>query len=324
MANQTIAQLINEIDSKGAIMINKSLMKRNGVLATAQSYLCNHHFAHKYSVWNTLPTAGIRSIYDGVANSNVTSSTTTVNMTPFATNFAQEKDLVVDLATHYTTYAPMYFESLAQTVQKGYIYGTNASFGYTGYAGTGWHQYITTNKATQQVKNFQTTASATGCSSIFAVRYSYLPNMDGAALVTHVDNTDGAFYVNPDWIYPITITGNTGPYQGYQMYFKMNSTFIMPGTKNIAAIRGIQTGSTITTDMVDDMLDAVNATTDGSTIIYVNSLGRSKLNSLKDGNLVISPDNFGYDIRVFSFNGIPVVVDDNMSKAETGALYGLS
>lgn len=324
MANQTIAQLINEIDSFDALMLNRGLINRNGILATAQAYPCNHHMAHKYSIFNTLPTAGARSIFDGVANSGITSSTVTVNLTPYSVNNAWDVDMVQDLMMHYNTQAPAYFQSLAQIVQKGYIYGTNASFGVTSYTGTGWHQYTTTNKATQEVQNFQTTASATGCTSIFAVKYSPMDGLDGAAIATFIDNNDGAFYVNNDWINPITIAGNTGPYLAYQMYFKMNSVMIMPGTKNIAAIRGIQSGSTVTSAMMDDLLDAVKATTDGTTIIYCNGRGRNKIQALKDGKLQIAPDNFGYDIRVYDFNGVPLVVSDNIVNTQTGALYGLA
>ena len=230
----SVTQLINEYNSMDAIMLSNAIVKRHGLLNVSTYYLANKQLAHTYTSYATLPTAGIKSLGDGVATSTVSGSTTTLNLTQFNVNGTWDLNFVgTDYDAHYNRHAPLYFNSIADLAQKAFIYGTNASFGNASYTGTGFHQYITTNKTTQQVKNFQTTGSATACTSMFAVRFSQFEDMDGAAIVVDPLTGGSLFYVNQDWYVPTRIEGSTGPYNGYFMNFGMNGAMLLPGTNNV-------------------------------------------------------------------------------------------
>ncbi len=77
----SITNLINQYNSAGAEMLQSSVVKNNGLLAYSTYYLANKQLAHTYTKYNTLPTAGIRSLGDGVATSTVSGSTATTNLT---------------------------------------------------------------------------------------------------------------------------------------------------------------------------------------------------------------------------------------------------
>lgn len=324
MANQTIAQFINEIDSDDAIFLTQAVLKRNGILASAQAFAndANHGLAHKYSIFTTLPTAGSpANYYEGVAESMTTSSTVTVNLTTVQSAGRFPVKYFPDALELYNRETPGRYQTIANSMQKGIIYGTDGTLGLATYTTDGWHQYINTNSA-QEVQQFQTTSSATACTSIFAVKYAFAPNTDGAYFA--IRNTeDGPIYLNENWDIPAMYASATGSVEARYMKYQMDGCMILPGTTNVSAIRGIQPGSTVTVAMIDDLIDAVKGTTDGSTIIYVNGRGRSKIAALKDGKLDMAPDNYGYDIRVYEYNGVPIVVTDHITNTQTGALYGI-
>lgn len=94
----------------------------------------------------------------------------------------------------------------------------------------------------------------------------------------------------------------------------MNSVMLLPGTDNVAGIRGIKSGSLPTAAQIDSMLDAVKA--DSNTIIFANRYGKTVLGNLsKAGVLQMSPNDFGYSSLIATWNGVPIVVTDTISNA---------
>lgn len=283
-------------------------MKNYGLLNTATSYIANKQLAHTYTNYATLPTAGIRTLGDGVATSTVSGSTVTLTLTLFNANGAWDQAWVGrDLDTFYNRQAPLYFNSIAALAEKTLIYGTNATFGNAGYTGLGLHQYVTSSGTNIQVGG---TASAT---SIFAVRFSPYEDMDGAALVVDPLTNGGLFYVNENWTMPVNLAGSTGGnLMGHIMHFNMNAGLLLPGTNNASAVRGINAANQPTVAQINSMLDKVRA--DSNTVIYCNKDGASVLGVLgKDGNLSMSPNEFGYSNQIYNWNGIPIVITDTIT-----------
>lgn len=310
----SINQLINEYNSEDAIMLSNTIVGRYGLLTVGTFYQANKGLAHTYTNYATLPTAGIRSLSDGVARSTVSGSTVTNDLTIFSVNGAWDQAFVgTDLDAHYNRHAPLYFNSLAKVVQKSFIYGTNASFGNTSYTGLGLHQYVTSSGTNVQV------GGTSGATSIFAVRFSPFEDMDGTAIVVDPLTYGGLFYTN-DWTTPIEIAGSTGPFMGYSMHFNMNGTLLLPGTDNVAALRGINSSNLPTVAQVNSMLDTVKA--DQNTVIFCNRYGASVLGVLgKNGNLSMAPNDFGYSNQIYTWNGIPIVLTDTITNTQTTALY---
>ena len=111
----TLNGLIAKYNALDANMLSNAVIKKTGLLQTATTYLANKQLAHPYNVYNTLPTAGIRSLADGVATSTVEGTYATQNLTLFSVNGAWDKAYVGnDLDSFYNRQSPMYFASVAQ------------------------------------------------------------------------------------------------------------------------------------------------------------------------------------------------------------------
>jgi len=111
----SITQLINEYNSLDAIMLNNTVLKSNGIIAYGNYILANKQLAHTFTNYATLPTAGIRTLGDGIATSTVSGSTTTTNLSLIQSNGAWDKAFVGnDLDRHYNINAPLYFQAVAQ------------------------------------------------------------------------------------------------------------------------------------------------------------------------------------------------------------------
>ena len=186
----TITNLINEYNSAGALMLANTVLKSNGLLAYGSYYLANKQLAHTYTRYDTLPTAGIRSLSDGVATSTVSGSTSTVNLTLFDVNGAWDRAFVGnDYQAFFNKTAPLYFNSVAQKADYAMIYDDAA------YTGTG---LLSASINNSKMTCLQTTGSATSCTSIYAIRFAPVEDMDGAAIVVDPITAGGLFTVNPE------------------------------------------------------------------------------------------------------------------------------
>lgn len=313
----TLAQLINEYNSADAIMLSNVLMKKYGLLTAGTYYTANKQLAHTYTNYTTLPTAGVRSLADGVAASTVQGTTTTKNLTLFNANGAWDQAFVGNnLDAFYNVQAPLYYNAVAALAQKAFIYGTNATFGNAGYTGLGLHQYVTASGTNTQIGGGATAS----CTSIFAVRFSPYEDMDGAAIAVDPLTNGGMFYINDNWTDPVNVAAATGSFMGHVMHFNMNACMILPGSNNVAALRGIDAANQPTVAQINSMLDTVYA--DSSTVIFCNRYGASVLGVLgKDGNLQMAPNEFGYSNQIYTWNGVPIVITDTITNVQTTALY---
>jgi hypothetical protein len=96
------------------------------------------------------------------------------------------------------------------------------------------------------------------------------------------------------------------------MHFGMTGLMLLPGTDNIASLRGINSDNLPTVAQVNDMLNTVKA--DQNTVIYCNRYGASVLGILgKDGNLSMGPNEFGYSNQITMWNGVPIVITDTIT-----------
>jgi len=310
----SVNQLINEYNSEDAIMLSNAVMKNYGILQTGTYYLANKQLAHTYTNYATLPTAGVRSLADGVATSTVSGSTTTTKLTLFNANGAWDQAFVGnDFDKFYGTQAPLYYNAVAALAEKSIVYGTGSA-GNSGYEGTGLHQYVS------QSGTAIAAGGTSAATSIFAVRYSPFENMDGAAIVVDPLTGGNLFYVNGNWTDVVSIAGSTGPFLGHVMHFNIHGVLLLPGMNNASAIRGINATNLPTVAEVNQMLDYVRA--DQNTVIYCNRYGASVLGVLgKDGNLQMAPNEFGYSNQIYTWNGVPIVITDTILNTETTTIY---
>lgn len=318
----SITNLINEYNSNRSLKLANTAIKQNGFIAYGSFIPANKGLAHTYTLYSTLPTAGVRTLGDGVAVSDVSGSTTTVNMTPFQVTHQRDAAYVENfpggISNYFTTITPMYLASLFQTMQKAYIYGSKATFGVTSYVGNSLISAVSGSANSAQLQTMTTASNWTG-STIFAVRFNPFEQGDGAAIA--VDVSQGVYYTNPDWAQGKVIAGSTGPFPGYQMLFMGNNSLILPGSNNVAAITAIvEDTSEPTAGNINTLLDAVKA--DGNTFIFCNRVGKRILNDIgKNEYLQMTPNEFGYSDVIASWNGVPIILDQNLSTAETYTLW---
>lgn len=319
----TITNLINEYNSGKALKLANTAIKKNGLIAYATYIPANKGAAHTYTIYSTLPAGGITSWGDGVAATDVSGSTTTINLPHF--QVSHQKDAVPvnnfpgGAGAYFNNVTPLYLNSLFQTIQKSWIYGTNATYGNSSYGATGLLQYVSASASTQLQ---ELTGSAYTGSTMYAVRFSPFEQGDGAQVA--VDVSGGVFYTNPDWDTQKVIAGSTGPFSGYQMLFNSLNVMVLPGTNNVAAISGINAttvaANLLTTDKVNAMLDAVNY--DSNTIIICNKYTLRQLRQIgKEDHLQMMPSDMGYNDMILTWNGVPVIVDDNLNTTDTSALF---
>ena len=311
----TITNLINKYNAGSAQMISNTILKSNGLIMYGTYYEANKQLAHTYNVYTALPTAGVASLGDGVAASNVTASNTTLSLTPFNANYAWSQNYVgTDVSGFMSRQLPLYLSAVGQAQEKAYIYGTSSQ-GISAYSGTGLHQYCTANNTRVNLS----TATGSIHSTIFAIRFSPMEDMDGAAIVVDpLSAGAGVWYTNDYWQDLIRVNGSTGPFSGYELQVSNNSAMILPGTNNVACISGINGSTVPTVTQIDDMLNAVKF--DSNTIILVNRKTWAIINKIgKADNIQMVPNEFGYSDLLATWNGVPIIVDDNLLSTQVAA-----
>lgn len=318
----TITSLINQYNSANSLKLANTAIKKNGFLAYAQFIPANKGLAHTYTVYSTLPAGGVRTLGDGVAVSDLSGSTATTQMTPFLITHQKDSAYVNNFPggtnAYFRNITPMYLSSLFQTMQKAYIYGTKTTYGVSSYAGHSLIAAVSGSANSSQLQTMTTASNWTG-STIYAVRFNPFPEGDGAAIAVDVEN--GVYFTNTDWSQEKIIPGSTGPFPGYQMLFMGNNSLILPGTNNVAAITGIVEGTyEPTAGNINKMLDAVNA--DGLTFIFCNRVGKRILDDIGKGSYIqMGPNDREYSDLIQKWNSVPIVIDQNLSTAETYTLW---
>jgi hypothetical protein len=71
---------------------------------------------------------------------------------------------------------------------------------------------------------------------------------------------------------------------------------------------------------MDELIDMVRGSADGRTILFCNRVARRHIRTLKTTALEMGPMDMDYNIQVDRWNGVPIVLDDNLSTAETIAI----
>lgn len=315
----SITDLVAQYNAGSAQMIDRSIIKKNGLISTGGYYTANKSLAHYYSVLSSLPTAGIRSLGDGIAASTVSGSYTTTQLSLFTSWAPFDKAYMgTDPTAFFNRVAPRYLMSVAQKMQAAYIYGTDATFGDTSYTGNDFHSYVSSSRATLRQDLYTGSTCSTG-TTIFAVNWSQMPDTDGAAIIVDpLTNGGGVFWTN-DFTQEYPVTGATGSFMGHALFVNNDSALILPGAKDVAAITGVGVtgGTSLTQTHIDNMLAAINA--DSSTMIYCNLRAYNLINACVTRYLA---NDRQYNNQLATWNGIPIILDDNISNVETAALYG--
>lgn len=318
MANQTIQYLATQAYPNVTINFLDDLMKESGILRTATAGFASHGLFHKYNKVTGLPTASIRSINGSVVPTTSTYDLMQLDLKEIMTIEQVDSSLAKADPNGAEGYmrkvAPSHMESIAQAAEKSIIYGTNSTFGATdGFVGM--HE---TAKANSKV--IQNSGASSASTSIFAVNWKpevtqlVIPNFatqgDQFVVMTVLHNGE------PTLAVVNTSTGAKKPV--YEVMYQLMMAAQWGTTYSVASLTQIDATHLPTVDKVDKLIDYVKGGS-ANTVLYMSRDGRRYLQSLKATKFFSQVDNAMNTILEF-WNGIPIVVSDNISNVETSAI----
>lgn len=298
------------------------LVKSSGILQTALVLPANWGNKHKYKVWNSLPAGSFRTFGTGIVPVSLSKDMNSIDLWEVST-LMQGDCGEVDahpggMKGWFDANISGVLAGLGQTITKQLIYGTTSFGSTTGFVGM--HQYATAN-STATAKDSDD--GGTGYwSSIFAVRW----DADTGASVRVYPNASGQLitteYLGKQTVVTSTTTNAQQPV--YSWYIKAYMSLVIPSATSLWAIREIGNGSN-STDVptsgdVDYAIDACMQGGSGDIYLYCNLYGLAAMRTLKYAKIGTTYSE-AVNTNIPTWNGVPIMLDTNLSALETSALY---
>lgn len=323
MAQQTLQYLATQWSAAQQMFID-NLTKSAGILRTASVGYANNGLFHKYNFATALPTASIRSI-----NGSVTPTTTTFDLKQL-----DLKELItletVDATLakgdpsgpdgYMNKVAPGHMESLAQAAEKSIVYGLNGTYG----AVDGFKGFHDLAKEAETARSLSVidAGGTTNTTSIFAVHWKpevcqlVIPSgiaAGGDLVVSTVMNNGQVTLMVTN-----TTTGAQMPV--YQVMYQMMLALQAGSYYSVHRIIGVDSGSNAPTAAeIDTLVDLVKGDST-NTILYTSRLGKRAMQTLKATKFFTQAvQDQNMNTMLDFWNGIPVIVSDNILETETKA-----
>ena len=323
MAQQTLQYLATQWSAAQQMFID-NLTKSAGILRTATVGYANNGLFHKYNFATALPTASIRSI-----NGSVTPTTTTFDLKQL-----DLKELItletVDATLakgdpsgpdgYMNKVAPGHMESLAQAAEKSIVYGLNGTYG----AVDGFKGFHDLAKEAETARSLSVidAGGTTNTTSIFAVHWKpevcqlVIPSgiaAGGDLVVSTVMN-------NGQVTLMVTNTGTGAQMPVYQVMYQMMLALQAGSNYSVHRIIGVDSGSNAPTAAeIDTLVDLVKGDS-ANTILYTSRLGKRAMQTLKATKFFTQAvQDQNMNTMLDFWNGIPVIVSDNILETETKA-----
>lgn len=323
MANQTLQYLATQWSYAQQNFID-DLLKVSGILRTATVGYANNGLFHKYNKIIGLPTASIRSI-----NGSITPTTTDFDllqldlkelMTLEQVDSTLAKGDPLGVEGYFNKVKPGHMESLAQAAEKSIIYGTNATYGATdGFKG--FHGLAKEAETARSLTVLEG-GGTTNTTSIFAVTWK--PEVAQIVIPTGVERGGELVLMTvmnngqPRTVVTNTGTGAIKPV--YEVMYQMMLALQAGSNYSVHRIIGVDSSTHApTVAEMDTLVDLVRGTSD-NTVIYCSRLGRRALQTLKATKYFsqsVGDQNMNTILEYW--NGIPIVVSDNILDTETKA-----
>lgn len=323
MAKQTLQYLATQWSAAQQMFID-NLTKSAGILRTASVGYANNGLFHKYNFATALPTASIRSI-----NGSVTPTTTTFDLKQL-----DLKELItletVDATLakgdpsgpdgYMNKVAPGHMESLAQAAEKSIVYGLNGTYG----AVDGFKGFHDLAKEAETARSLSVidAGGTSNTTSIFAVHWKpevcqlVIPSgiaAGGDLVVSTVMN-------NGQVTLMVTNTGTGAQMPVYQVMYQMMLALQAGSNYSVHRIIGVDSGSNAPTAAeIDTLVDLVKGDS-SNTILYTSRLGKRAMQTLKATKFFTQAvQDQNMNTMLDFWNGIPVIVSDNILETETKA-----
>jgi len=317
---RTVRDIIQAKNQKDAPILYH-LQKQSGLMATAQARLANDGIKHTYTKIKELP-ALTSTLLDGSVAPTVTNKNNySVNLSLqqayeiIPVNVVNNEQYPGGIQGYAREAIATYNESFSQTGAKSIFYGNDTTFGDGTYS-AGLHQYA---KAYGNV--IQAGGDTGSRTTIFAV--SWDPRWC-TTLYNEMDINQGRM-MNVDTFggSPRMVKDNTttkAAIYGYELHMQGYLGFVSSTKYDVAAYTQLQDAADDrpTATNLDKLLDYVKA--GPNTFLYMSRNARRMVEQLADAKYQRGNGDNNYDTRLDYWNGVPIVIDENISDVETTVL----
>lgn len=297
------------------------IAKASGILQTALVAPANWGNKHKYKVWNTAPAGTFRNFGTGIVPVSLSKDMNSIDLWE-CSSLLQGDCGEVDahpggMEGWFNSNIGGVLAGLGQTMTKQIVNGTSTFGSQTGFLG--FHQYAYHNSA---YVNLDADDGGTGYwSSIFAVRW----DADTGASIRVYPNANGELITSEFLGKSLVVTSTTTNAQQpvYSWLIKAYCTLVVPSIYSVYRIGEIGNGTNSTdvptAPQVDAAIDFVMQGGAGDIYLYTNLYGIAGLRSLKYAKIGTAYSE-QVNNNVTTWNGVPIMLDTNMSTVETTAL----
>jgi|FLOH01.1.fsa_nt_gi hypothetical protein len=322
MANSTLRKVITAFGVQGEAAIDQ-LTKESGILQTAEAIPANKNISHTYKRVDALPAFAFSAIGTGQADVTVNSNIYQSDLKVLRAIQSEQTDVVDSYpggaAQFFRDDMPAFNEGYGQAASDNIIYGINSTFGDAAGIKGLWY-YV--NAYTNYIRCTGTSGSTT---SIFAVKYRPGKNGCGILYNPQVANSQGLMKTivmnNGQPILEVTNTTTGAKKPVYQVIYESYLGFLSTSSYDVAAITRIQDADSDrpTAVQMDEVIDKVRGNS-SNTVLYMNRTAYRMVRMLKNSALQMVPTDLAYSSLIATWNGVPIVIDDNIVNTESTAL----
>ncbi len=324
MPNVTLRALAVEEGLMSVASI-KSLAKKSGFLQSAEAIEASHDRKHKHKRFDALPSPSWVDPGGSQGDTTVNSNNYETPIKILRANQSEAYDILINwpggAEAYFESQRPAYQESFGQTISVGVFYGNDETHGDV--AGPiGLHQISNANGT--KIVNSQAGDSGS-TTSIFCVKFASGVNGCGLLFDKKVSASGelmNTMVLNDGRpVFETTNTTNTQKKLVYQVAHTAKTAFLSTSTKDVAVYHKIQDAASErpTAAKMDELIDTVES--DEQTILYMNRATRRMLQLLNDSKLQTTTISTDYYRFLSSWNGVPIMVDDNILSVEEDTLW---
>lgn len=322
MATANLRKLAEQWASPAQASI-ESLTNLSGFLKVAETIEASNDLWHKHKNVNSLPSFSAVPPGGSIGDTTVSSDVLQTDLKTIKAHQSESADIVENWkagkAAYFDAQRPSYLEAYGQKVSNLVFYGDDATFGdVAGFRGL--HQFA--KAYGNEIAGSGTSGSTT---TIFAVKFR--SGVNGCGMLFDNQVMGGADIMKSTVLNPnipvLEVTNTTGNQKKevYQVVHKGTSSFLTTSTYDVARYHSLQddTSDRPTARNLNALIDLVRGES-SNTFLFMNRLGRRLVNDLKTTDLQTNVMDTDYNIVVDMFNGIRIILDDNISSVETDAL----
>jgi len=298
--------------------------KKTGIAMTMGIIPSSNGTYHKYKISGSLATPTIRQVGGSVTPSSINNTLGRQDLQQFTILQAEDAKTVAEIGggmdqnaanSYFKGTYPQMLESMLQALSKQIIYGTNSTFGdEDGFKG--FHDHAKANS-----KRTQMSGTPGGNTSIFVVRWN--PNFCSALVDPNI--IKGAknlmYSTQPIRESQDTNVSTYAQIPSWKSWHLTDLGLMVASTVSVWAITQVDASHIPTSAQLMAAMRGVHSDRDiVNTKIYCNERGRDFIFGLNDANLQSTSETDKYDNRIMTFNGVEIVVDENISDVETAVL----